>query len=371
MKYDVVIIGGGLAGLSLSIDLVRRGLQVLVIEKGTYPRHKVCGEYVSMESHAYLHLICPELHSLELPYITKFHLSSTRRKDFKTHLDLGGFGVSRYVLEEMLWREATKIGVVFKLKSKAIKISQAGDVDFTIKTSSETFYARLVCNSTGRKSNVESKGKDTQKLGTNYIGVKYHVKLKRDSGFVEIHNFPGGYCGINSLEEEKSCICYIVNANKLKASASSIEEMENRFLFQNRFIKESFEASEFLYKNPLTISGINFNIKESVSHESFFLGDSAGRIAPVTGNGMSMALRSASVLAQKIDLYFNNTITRSQLGTEYGDFWDKEFATRVRLSRYFQKLSEYPILSNFSIGVFNVLPKLASPIIKSTHGKSF
>jgi flavin-dependent dehydrogenase len=59
MIYDVAIIGGGIAGLSLSIDMKKRGYKVIVIEKGTYPRHKVCGEYISMESHNYLQNICP------------------------------------------------------------------------------------------------------------------------------------------------------------------------------------------------------------------------------------------------------------------------------------------------------------------------
>lgn len=373
MTYHVAIIGGGLAGLALCIDLRNRGLDVLVIEKGEYPRHKVCGEYVSMESHDYLHRICPELQRLTLPYITKFHLSSTRTKDFKTTLDLGGFGISRYVLEEMLWRQAVRIGVVFQLKTKVSHVHQPQEDtdDFRIKTTKQVYLARLVCNSTGRKSNIQSIPKNTQNLGTNYLGVKYHVQLKRDPDYVEIHNFPGGYCGMSDIEEGKSCMCYIVNAQKLKASNGSIREMEERFLFQNPRIKEAFEQSEFIYQEPLTISGVNFNIQQTVSDQSFFLGDAAGRIAPVTGNGMSMALRSAATLAQKIEQHFDQSLSRTDLVNDYGVFWEKEFSTRVKLSRHFQRLSEYPVLSNLSIGLFGVFPKLANPIIKSTHGKPF
>jgi flavin-dependent dehydrogenase len=215
MKYDVAIIGGGLAGLSLSIDLKNRGYSVVVIEKGSYPRHKVCGEYISMESHNYLHSICPALSSFNLPLITNFKLSSTGKSEFKTKLDLGGFGISRYLLEELLFTEAKRNGVVFMLKSKAFDIHKNEIKEgYTINTNSGNVDACLVCNSTGRKSNFETKERETQLNGTNYIGIKYHVRLKRDNSFVEIHNFPGGYCGLSGIEDDKACLCYIVNAKK-------------------------------------------------------------------------------------------------------------------------------------------------------------
>ena len=106
MKYDVAIIGGGLAGLALANDLAMRGRKVVVFEKGNYPRHKVCGEYISMESHSYLLKLCPVLNSMKLPVIKEFLLTTTGGSEFKTELDLGGFVISRYVLETLLYIKA-------------------------------------------------------------------------------------------------------------------------------------------------------------------------------------------------------------------------------------------------------------------------
>lgn len=372
MIYDAAILGGGLAGLSLSIDLRKRGYSVVVIEKGNYPRQKVCGEYISMESHRYLHSLCPALASLNLPYISHFRLSSTGRKEFQTKLDLGGFGISRFLLEELLFTEAKSIGVDFKLKCKVIEtVHNPSEDDYTIKTNTGDVNARLVCNATGRKSNLETKERETQLNGTNYIGIKYHVRLQRDPGFVEIHNFPGGYCGLSGIEDNKTCLCYIVNSKKLTSVHNSIPELEKKYLFQNSHLKTMFTNAEFLYKEPLTISGINFRIKKPATNSSFFLGDSAGSIAPVTGNGMSIALRSASVLASAIDNYFTKTINRQQLVENYTGFWNKEFTTRLKLSRHLQKLSEYPLLANLSIRLFNAFPGLGKRVIRHTHGASF
>jgi len=374
MTYDVAIVGGGLAGLSLSIDLKKRGYTVVIIEKGNYPRHKVCGEYISMESHNYLHTICPPLAEFNLPQISNFKLSSTGKKEFNTTLAPGGFGISRYLLEELLFTEAKKKGVVFMLKNKATDIYLNTDKrSYTIKTNVEDVNAILVCNSSGRKSNLETQVSSNRPIdtNTNYVGVKYHVKLNRDPTLIEIHNFAGGYCGISNIEDDKSCLCYIVNSKKLNSVNNSITELEKVFLYKNDNLKKIFNTAEFIFKEPVTVSGINFSIKKPVTDDSFFVGDSAGSIAPVTGNGMSIALRSAYVLAANVDHYFSGSITKQELVNNYNIFWNKEFSMRIKLSRHFQKLSEYSRLTNLSIGLFNSFPLLAKSIIKQTHGSPF
>ena len=372
MTYHIAIIGGGLAGLSLSIDLKSRGYDVLVIEKGNYPRQKVCGEYISIESYRYLLSLCPTLADKNLPQISQFKLSTTSEKEFNTTLDLGGFGVSRYLLEELLFIEAKKRGVAFMLNTKASDINfDSSQEAYSIQTNQGIVNASLVCNSTGRKSNFETKEKANQSIGTNYVGVKYHIKLNRNPKLIEIHNFPGGYCGISNIEENKTCLCYIVNSEKLKSVGNSIPQLEKQILSKNKHLKNIFNTAEFIFKEPLTISGINFLIKAPAKDGSFFIGDSAGSIAPISGNGMSIALRSASVLAKNIDLYFSKKITKQELVTNYSHFWKKEFSTRIKLSRHFQKLSEHPFLTKMTIRLFNSLPSLASLVIKQTHGQPF
>lgn len=372
MKYQIAIIGGGLAGLALAIDLRKRSYEVIVIEKGIFPRHKVCGEYISLESHNYLFSLCPQLAQLQLPQINKFLLTSAGKKEFRTTLPLGGFGISRYLLEELLYHEACNLGVVFMLKTKASNVQyDSNNSLFTINTTKGIVYSSLVCNSSGRKSNFETAKKELQSPSTNYIGIKYHVKLKRDATLIEIHNFPGGYCGISTIEEDKSCVCYIVNSKKLRDVQNSIPELERTILYQNNHLKELFTKATFITPEPFTISGINFKIKTSSSDEIIYLGDSAGSIAPITGNGMSMALRSADALASAIDDYFATKISKSQLHKNYALFWKEQFSTRVKLSRQFQKLSERPTLTNITIQLFNSFPALAQLAIKQSHGKPF
>src|SRR5258708_37939840 len=100
--YDVIITGGGLAGLALSIQLVRAGYRVALFEKETYPFHKVCGEYISLESWNFLEELGLPLSDWGLPVIRRVLISAPNGESIEQELPLGGFGISRYKIDAAL-----------------------------------------------------------------------------------------------------------------------------------------------------------------------------------------------------------------------------------------------------------------------------
>jgi flavin-dependent dehydrogenase len=98
-KYDISIIGGGLAGLTLAIQLADAGISCVLFEKNKYPFHKVCGEYISMESWDFVERLGLDLEKMDLPLIKRLNVSSPSGKLLKHELDLGGFGISRFLLD--------------------------------------------------------------------------------------------------------------------------------------------------------------------------------------------------------------------------------------------------------------------------------
>src|SRR4028118_913457 len=100
--YDVAIIGGGLAGLSLSIQLAKAGYNTVLFEKEKYPFHKVCGEYISLESWNFLESLGIHLKEMQLPRINTLQLSSHNGNCFQTGLPIGGFGISRFTLDSLM-----------------------------------------------------------------------------------------------------------------------------------------------------------------------------------------------------------------------------------------------------------------------------
>ncbi|WP_220101243.1 NAD(P)/FAD-dependent oxidoreductase [Chitinophaga oryzae] len=111
LEHHIIIIGGGLAGLTSAIHLARAGLPVSLVEKNTYPRHKVCGEYISNEVLPYLQWLGADPAVLAPADISRLLLSAANGKTISATLPLGGFGVSRYTLDHFLLNKALAAGV--------------------------------------------------------------------------------------------------------------------------------------------------------------------------------------------------------------------------------------------------------------------
>ena len=95
VKYDIAIVGGGLAGLAASIQLINKGYAVALFEKEQYTFHKVCGEYISFESWDFLISLGLPLPDMNLPVIKKLIVSSPDGNYLQHDLLPGGFGISR------------------------------------------------------------------------------------------------------------------------------------------------------------------------------------------------------------------------------------------------------------------------------------
>jgi len=125
--FDVGIIGGGLAGLSLSILLARAGYKIILFEKEKYPFHRVCGEYISLESRKFIESLGCELFQLGLPVIKKLIVSAPNGDFIKANLGLGGFGVSRFLIDNELKKIAVKHGVTLLEETKVTDLAFNND----------------------------------------------------------------------------------------------------------------------------------------------------------------------------------------------------------------------------------------------------
>jgi len=105
-NFDVLIIGGGLAGLTAAIHLSQKKLKVVLVEKSGFPRHKVCGEYISNEILPYLNWLGADVSELQPTNISQFRFTTHNGKTAEAQLPLGGFGISRYALDEFLYQKA-------------------------------------------------------------------------------------------------------------------------------------------------------------------------------------------------------------------------------------------------------------------------
>jgi flavin-dependent dehydrogenase len=365
----VCVIGGGLAGLVSSILLAKRGRKVCLIEKKTYPFHRVCGEYISNEVFDFLKReeLYPDF--LQMPAISRLEYSDTKGRSVTIPLDLGGFGISRYVLDAWLVQKAQEAGVDVKTGLQVNEVNFDGNADrFWLTLSDQSrLQADTVIGAFGKRSKLDKvlKRPFIQRRSP-YVGVKYHINADFARDTVALHNFKGGYCGLNAIEEGKVNLCYLGHRDQLR-DCGSIEEMERQILWGNPILKRIFRESEFLFEKPEVINEINFESKKPVENHILMVGDAAGMITPLCGNGMAMAIHSGKMAAEAI---LAGT-TRAETESVYSRSWNAELRQRLWVGRNIQRLFGATGASVFTRVLIQGLPFLARQIIKHTHGRPF
>jgi len=373
--YDVLIIGGGLAGLALSIQLSNAGKKVLVLEKDQYPRHKVCGEYISFESKPFLERIGLAISLMKLPEINTLQVSDTKGRVLKAKLPQGGFGISRYKLDATLATIAEQSGVNLLCNTKADDIIFEKGV-FTVKAGDRMYTAKVVCGAWGKRGNLDNKllrdfAVEKKQGLNNFVGVKYHIKYSWPEHLIALHNFRNGYCGISRVEDDRCCLCYLTNAANLQESGNDIKQMELEILMKNPHLKKIFAHADFLYEHPLTISQISFRKKGLVQGHILMLGDSAGMISPLCGNGMSMAFHSSLIAFDAIQDFLEEKVSRAQMEDAYTKRWNKQFASRIGMGRFIQSRFGKEWQTSLFLNSMKLFPFLQKPMIKATAGKEF
>jgi flavin-dependent dehydrogenase len=370
-KYDAIIVGGGLAGLINAIVLSRKNNKVLLIERKTYPFHRVCGEYISKEVVPFLNSIDCYPNHLDPSDLTRFQLTSIQGKSIESPLELGGFGISRYNLDNFLAKKAKNCGAEL-LEGTIANSIRFRDELFEVELSDGTIVqSKVVIGAFGKRSILDkSLDRDFMKKRSPYIGVKYHIKMDMADDLIALHNFEGGYCGISKIDEGKFNVCYLASRDLLRSSGD-IASMEQKSLMHNPWLKEIFLNSEFLFDQPEVINEISFEEKEPVYDHILMSGDAAGMIAPLCGNGMAMAIHSAKECAEVANSFLKSEISRLEMEKKYRHQWRRIFARRLWLGRNIQRLFGSGRGSEFSVGLLKRSSFVARAIIRQTHGQPF
>jgi flavin-dependent dehydrogenase len=369
VKSDVTIIGGGLAGLTSAIHLSKSGLKVILIEKNEYPKHKVCGEYISNEVLPYFKGLEIEISELKPSIISKLEFSTAKGKTIYGDLPLGGFGISRFELDYYLSKKAILNNCQI-IQDTVIDI-QFIDDEFIIHTANNLeIQSRIVLGAFGKRSNIDQKmNRNFFLKNSPWLAVKAHYSGDLPNDLVGLHNFKGGYCGVSKVENNTINICYLTDYETFKLY-KNIEEFQLNVIYKNPHLKAIFENCKLIFEKPLTISQISFEKKKTVENHILMIGDTAGLIHPLCGNGMAIAIHSAKIASELIiDFLENKNISRKVLEEKYSQVWNENFKNRLATGRFLSKIFQMEKLASFLIQLLVIFPSLLPKIIKQTHGK--
>ncbi|MDC8004220.1 NAD(P)/FAD-dependent oxidoreductase [Aureisphaera galaxeae] len=367
----MIIVGGGLAGLTAALHFSKHGIKVLLIEKNAYPKHKVCGEYISNEVIPYLNSLGVDPFAEGAIPITQFEISTKKGGVARAKLPLGGFGISRYALDLLLYEKVKdRIDVVF---GQVDEIRFEEDSTFTVDTkSNETYRSHFLIGAYGKRSNLDVYlQRDFIEKRSPWLAVKAHYEFDFKDDVVALHNFDGGYCGLSKTETGVVNACYLAKYTTFKKS-SGIAEFQETVMSQNPHLKTFFEQATPVFERPLSIAQVSFYPKNPVEHNTFMIGDSAGLIHPLCGNGMAMAIHSAKLISEiLVRAIQSSSLNREAIEKKYSEQWRQTFQTRLFYGRILQQLLLNKQISHWGVQFVKRFPVLIPKLICKTHGSTF
>lgn len=289
MLYDLIIIGGGPAGTSAAISAARQGARVLLLERGRFPRHKVCGEFVSAESLGLLKDLLDHQHAalitdaIQIPRARLFLDGRT----LHANVDPPAASIARFDLDAALWHSAESAGG--DARQQVTVQSVGGSGPFRIVTASEEFEARALINASGRWSNLNVAPVESGMRPEKWVGVKAHFAEPVSEPSVDLYFFDGGYCGVQPVGTARVNASAMVRADV----ASSLPEV---FAQDPALRKRSRNWAQL--SDPVSTSPLIFRNPQPEWDNILMAGDAAGFVDPFVGDGISLALRSGSLAAR-------------------------------------------------------------------------
>ena len=369
-SFDVIVIGAGPAGSATAIHLTSRGYEVLLLEKHFYPTHKLCGEFLSGESRRNLlglGLLEAVSEAGARP-VTQMLFSAADGSRFSWRLPTPGFGISRYTFDHLLMIRAVAAGVTVRQGLSAKSIEGSLRAGFEVRTETESFTSRVVVGAFGKRSLLDRKlERAFLHEARPIVAFKAHFASADPDGQVELHAFDGGYCGICPAGPDAINACWLSSDEKLRRAGGDPDRLLQVIMAENGLIGARLEGLERISSSYLATGQIHVRRKLPHEREVLMVGDAAGMIAPMCGEGMSMALRSAEMVVPLIDRHLRGRLSGEGLLKAYGRRWALEFRARMYVGYWLHQGFGNPRAALIGLRTVKTLPGLANLLFRSTR----
>ena len=360
--FDLLVIGGGPAGSAAAITAARRGLRVLQLDAGSFPRHKVCGEFISAEAITLLRsLLSPsDAQALDaMAPISEVHLH-VDGKTARLPLSRPAMSLARAQLDTLLWKSAQGHGATCEEKCRVQAVANDNS-EFRISADHREFRARAVVNCSGRWSELSLPLLASQLKRDRWIGIKGHFYEASATTSCDLYFFSGGYCGVLPV---RSSTENVVNAAAMIRSdvARNFDELSAL----DPALRPRMQRWQPVF-SPITTAPLVFR-QPQTSHNSVLLaGDAAGFIDPFTGDGISLAIHSGIEAASVMHAYLRNQLTLQEAVDAYDQWYRSNLLPAFSTAKRLRQLQSLPrSMRRLSLSLLNI-PLLGSTAIGLTR----
>lgn len=381
--YDVAIAGGGPAGTSAAIHLAEQGMNVLLAEQKTFPRAKLCGEFISPEciNHFEMLGVAESISAAQGARLveTSFYSRRGHKVTVPSHWfggDRAAIGLSRAEMDRLLLERAKQVGVTVLQEAQVVdpilKAHRVSGMRVRLNDQIKECHASITIDATGRTRALARKLNVTHdRHRAHLVAFKAHLQHAQvTSGVCEIYFYPGGYGGLSNIEGSLSNLCFIAAARDVRRYGSDPEEVLKATVLRNS--RAAFSLAHAQFAKPwLSVALESFGRQKLVPAEGLLLiGDAAAFIDPFTGSGMLMALESGAVAAQTI-IDSRNKIhdesSFSELANRFRLKYARTFNSRLRVSSWLRRAAFIPRLAEAAIISFGTSDRLRRKVAQATR----
>lgn len=353
MIEEIVIIGGGIAGLCAAIRLTELQIKPLLLEGGGYPAHKVCGEFFSPEC-------LPQLRkwSVTPTPLHQAYLRTTSRS-FQFSFPQPAGGLSHIQADPSLARYAIKQGVKILTQTQVKAFypkEKTKDLHRIELANGGIIYSKAVIMATGRIP-----GYRQTKHNIKYIGLKAHFKKIPIDHALEMFFLPHAYVGLASIEDQKYNVACLAKRSAVERYQSPDSFMQHLAL-QHPLLNTYLTQGEKLFSNWMTTSVPAFGFKQTPRWQDvYFIGDAASTIPPACGNGLSMAIAGGCLVAEYAIKHQSDTFKKE---------WRRRCASQLFWGKLFHLALLHSPLANPLIQAASCYPSLAHQFFNLTRHPS-
>jgi menaquinone-9 beta-reductase len=291
--WDVIIIGAGPAGCSLALSLAKKNRRVLLVERATFPRPKVCGGCMSHNTIAAFEQLglLDLLKNCGLQTVNNMILANNSTT---VKLPIENWSLSRYSLDESLFRACRSAGVECLSQTRATMLDDRSDtrtVQLQMPSGRAQLQARVVVLASGLSAGVV---KSQSRIGAGVILDSTPADYPANTLGMAVGT--GGYVGWVQVENQRFDLAAAFDAAFVKAqgslgNAATAVIAEAGFPRIPNLTEAAWKGTPFLSRKPTRLAGPRW----------FAVGDAAGYVEPFTGEGMAWAMHGALALAPIVD----------------------------------------------------------------------
>jgi flavin-dependent dehydrogenase len=375
--FDVIIAGAGPAGTSAAIHLARHDLRVLLVEQKTFPRAKLCGEFISPECQKHFEAlgVAEAMASSAPSALTETVFYSTRGHHVIVPSSwFGGtaaLGLSRAVMDDVLLRRAQACGVNVLENTTINEPILDGKNVRGVRLKENEYFAPLTIDATGRARILTKKlNAGEPKSKATLIAFKAHLRNTRvAANACEIYFYPDGYGGLSTIENDVSNLCFIISAEQVKRHHSNPDVIVRELVTKNQRAAYTLAHAQ-LESEWLSASWERFGRRQpNPANGMIAIGDAAAFIDPFTGSGMLMAFESGELAADVIVRYRDKLAHNELIGAAYAEEYVRKFDSRLRISGWLRRAAFKPGLAGLGIAICGASKHFRSRIARATRSE--